>query len=120
MEQLDYHLLYRQFVRPPAAVYFCSADRSPKRKCFCVRDANGQSVDRVTLTQGAVAVAVATNALAQGFDVTLSAGPLSYAQKFDERAKSRSRKFLSFGFMAENVCCPSPCDFSSAREAMGG
>jgi hypothetical protein len=29
MEQLDYHLLYRQFVRPPAAVYFCSADRSP-------------------------------------------------------------------------------------------
>ena len=28
MEQLDYHLLYRQFVRPPAAVYFCSADLS--------------------------------------------------------------------------------------------
>ena len=22
-------MLYRQFVRPPAAVYFCSADRSP-------------------------------------------------------------------------------------------
>jgi hypothetical protein len=35
-----------------------------KCKCFCARDANGQSVDRVTLTQGAVAVAVATNALA--------------------------------------------------------
>ena len=29
MEQLDYRLLYRQIVRPPAAVYFCSADRSP-------------------------------------------------------------------------------------------
>ena len=28
MEQLDYSPA-RQFVRPPAAVYFCSADRSP-------------------------------------------------------------------------------------------
>ena len=85
-----------------------------KCKCFCARDANGQSVDRVTLTQGAVAVAVATDALAVPSRPKASPSPTarqatalglrchakrwpieSYAQKFDERAKSRSGKFLS-------------------------
>ena len=32
-----YHLLYRQFVRPPAAVCFCSAQS--KCRCFRARDA---------------------------------------------------------------------------------
>jgi hypothetical protein len=51
MEQLDYHLLYRQFVRPPAAVYFCSADRSPNVSASA-RATLTAKVSTVSLNQG--------------------------------------------------------------------
>ena len=64
MEQLDCDLLYRKFVRPPPAVYFRSADRSPNVSASARATRHSAKRRLCHVTQGAVAVAVATNALA--------------------------------------------------------
>ena len=42
MEQLDYHMLYRQFCAPAGGGLLLLRRSQSKRKCFCARDANAK------------------------------------------------------------------------------